>query len=122
AIYACNVEVQAAGYADGVYDNTKIFRLYRWADGNSNTVPIQVFTNDPAVVAGISGPSSTSRWGDSLAVRGSGTNTVLILDNNNSNVRYVTMLTPTDATMTHWAVPGLHQLSTGANSVRSLER
>ena len=35
AIYACNIAPASGGYINGVYDATRIFRLYRWADGNS---------------------------------------------------------------------------------------
>jgi hypothetical protein len=121
AIYACNIAPAAGGYINSVYDDTRIFRLYRWADGNSNTVPVQIYTGDPAVNAFISGPTSTNRWGDSLAIRGTGANTEIILDNNNSNVRYVAILTPTDNTMTNWTTSGLHQLVTGTSIGRSLE-
>lgn len=121
AIYACNVAVAAGGYINSVYDDTRIFRIYRWADGNSNTVPVQIYSGDPAINAGISGPTSTNRWGDSLAIRGTGVNTELILDNNNANVRYVVILTPTDSTMTNWTQNGLHQTITGTSIGRSLE-
>jgi hypothetical protein len=121
AIYACNIAVASGGYINSVYDDTRIFRIYRWADGNSNTVPVQIYSGDPAINAGISGPTSTNRWGDSLAIRGTGMNTQLILDNNNANVRYVAILTPTDSTMTNWTQSGLHQTSTGTSIGRSLE-
>jgi hypothetical protein len=121
AIYACNVAPAAGGNFNSTFDGTRIFRLYRWADGNSNTVPVQIYTGDPAINAGISGPTSTNRWGDSLAIRGTGVNTELILDNNNANVRYVVILTPTDSTMTNWTQSGLHQTITGTSIGRSLE-
>jgi hypothetical protein len=121
AIYACNIAVAAGGYINSIYDDTRIFRLYRWADGNSNTVPVQIYSGDPAINAGISGLTSTNRWGDSLAIRGSGLNTQIILDNNNANVRYVAILTPTDSTMTNWTTSGLHQTVTGTSIGRSLE-
>jgi hypothetical protein len=121
AIYACNTATAAGGYINSIYDDTRIFRLYRWADGNSNTVPVQIYSGDPAVNAVISGPTSTNRWGDSLAIRGTGMNTQLILDNNNANVRYVVILTPTDNTMTNWTQSGLHQTITGTSIGRSLE-
>jgi hypothetical protein len=119
AIYACNVAPVAGGGADG--DQTKIFRLYRWADGNSNTSPVQIYTGDPAINSGIAGATSTNRWGDTLAVRGTGTNTLLLLDNNNANVRYVAILRPTDSTMTTWTTTGLHETITGTTIGRSLE-
>ena len=72
AIYACNEAPDAAGSAGG--DPTSLFRVYRWANANSNTTPTQIFSGDPT------GSSSATRWGDNLTARGSGTNTQLLLD------------------------------------------
>jgi hypothetical protein len=119
AIYACNVAPQSGGGA--TYDATRIFRLYRWADGNSNTVPVQIYTGDPAINAVRAGSSAINRWGDSLSVRGSGLNTQIILDNNNADARYVAILTPTDSSMTVWNTSCVVQGSTGTTIGRSLE-
>jgi hypothetical protein len=119
AIYACNIAPVAGG--GNPFDASRLFRIYRWADANPATPPVLIYTGDPAIAAGISGPTSTNRWGDTLAVRGSGTNTLLILDNNNSPARFVALLYPTDASMTTWSQSGLHQVATGTSIGRSLE-
>lgn len=72
AIYACNEAPDAAGSAGA--DPTSLFRIYRWANANSNTTPALIFSGDPT------GGNSPMRWGDNLTARGSGTNTQLLLD------------------------------------------
>lgn len=72
AIYACNEAPDAAGSAGA--DPTSLFRVYRWANGDSSTAPTQVFSGDPT------GGTAAMRWGDNLFVRGGGTNTQLLLD------------------------------------------
>jgi len=52
--------------------NTTAFKLYRWANDSSSTVPTVAYAGDPG--AGIN-----LRWGDTLDVRGSGTNTQVII-------------------------------------------
>lgn len=93
------------------------FRLYRWENSHSNTAPVQIFMGDPA------SQSSAFRWGDIMHVRGSGTNTQIILDNQNSTARYISIITPTDDTMTNW-VNKYHFLANNAGGTiigRSLE-
>ena len=50
------------------------FYLYRWSDDSSNNIPVMVFVGDPAtwLTPGL-------RWGDTLAVRGSGPNTQILV-------------------------------------------
>ena len=62
AIYACNLKASATP-----------FKIYRWANDDSNTIPTVAFSGDP------SPNTPTYRWGDSFDVRGSGTNTQIIL-------------------------------------------
>ncbi len=83
-IYAANMTGTA---------NSPPLNVYRWADDNPATAPVLVFSGDPgaSVTAG-------RRWGDTLAVRGSGVSTELILDSNNSSISAV--LTPTDISRT----------------------
>jgi hypothetical protein len=121
AIYACNIAPAAGAHAGA--NPLEYFRIYRWANGNSNTAPVEIYTGDPAIKAGMAGAGATNRWGDTLAVRGSGINTMLILDNNNNPpaARYVVILQPLDNTMTNWVENGLHQLSTGTTIGRALE-
>ena len=52
-----------------------------WADGSSNTVPVQIFVGEP------SGTNTALRWGDTLAVRGGGTNTQIALDSNSREAK-----------------------------------
>lgn len=98
AIYACNESPNSAGNAGA--DPTGFFRIYRWADGNSNTLPTLVFAGDPA------SQSSALRWGDTLRVRGSGSSTRIIVDCNSreaSNTKKkVAILTPTDEYCTNF--------------------
>jgi hypothetical protein len=86
AIYAGNAAVIASS---GFIAE---FHLYRWADANPNTVPVLVFSGEP------SSSSSQFRWGDDLAVRGSGPSTEVILCEG-SGARCA-LLAPTDATLT----------------------
>ncbi len=66
AVYACNVG-QAAGLPNG-------FQLYYWPSSDPSIAPVPVFQNDP------SGQSTPPRFGDSMAVRGSGASTQVLLD------------------------------------------
>lgn len=86
AIYAGNM-----AYSGG--STPAVFRLYRWANADSNTVPVLVFSGEPA------GVTNVLRWGDTLAVRGAGTNTQILIDNQNSVAPYIVVFRPTDATM-----------------------
>ncbi len=85
AIYACNVSDTGGGSAAQ-------WRLYRWANDNSNTSPVQVFGPSAPALQTIS-----LRWGDVLAVRGSGTNTQVLIDDDEG--LFGVVLTPTDATL-----------------------
>jgi hypothetical protein len=90
SIYAANLDVSAAGATPAVW------RVYRWADGNSNTVPTMVFAGDPL------NSGASFRWGDAMYVRGSGVNTEILVDNregNDPNTSFVAILKPTDATL-----------------------
>jgi hypothetical protein len=93
AIYACNMSVDACSCGPNNAGNTSdsLFRIYRWADGNSDTAPVQIFSGDPA------GQAMALRWGDTLAVRGSGTNTQILLDSGDG--KYVALLAPTDSSL-----------------------
>ncbi|MEW6156518.1 MAG: immunoglobulin domain-containing protein, partial [Verrucomicrobiota bacterium] len=91
AIYACNASPNAAGGSS--FSENKLFRVYRWANSSPETLPVQVFSGDPAQQTG------NFRWGDVLEVRGGGLNTQIVLDNQNAAARFLAILTPTDATM-----------------------
>ncbi|MDB6026094.1 MAG: Immunoglobulin I-set domain protein [Verrucomicrobiales bacterium] len=88
SIYACSME-----------NVTAVWKLYRWADSGSNTLPSLVFSGDPT------GLSAVSRWGDVLTARGSGTNTQLLIDNNKQGTAvtpYMALLTPGNAALTNF--------------------
>lgn len=68
AVYACNMTFNAGASGRG-------FKLYRWANSASNTVPELLY--GPAEPA--SSPTQ-HRWGDTLAVRGVGNSTEILID------------------------------------------
>ena len=82
-IYSLNMAEVAddgAVYAGNLVDDPATpYRLYRWADDSSNSVPVLVWEGDP-----LSGIRAT-RWGDTIAVRGSGSQTEILLAENNVN-------------------------------------
>lgn len=98
AIYACNESPNASGTAGA--DPTAFFRIYRWADGSSNTLPTLIFSGDPAA------QPAALRWGDTLRVRGSGINTRIIVDCNSREAantkKKVAILAPTDQYCTNF--------------------
>jgi hypothetical protein len=58
---------------------TTAFKLYRWANDNSSTVPTTAYSGDP-------GAGNAQRWGDTMDVRGSGTGTQIIIASRSGNV------------------------------------
>src|SRR5205814_224229 len=68
AIYAAN-EVNA--------NTAPLFTVYRWPHADATTAPTVIYSNNFA---------ATYRWGDTLAVRGSGTGTQLLTDGQNGTV------------------------------------
>jgi len=78
AVYACNVGNVAA--------SPDWFQLYYWPDSDPNTAPVAVFQGDPG------GQSQPLRFGDSMAVRGSGAGTQVLLINSTGVAG--TILTP----------------------------
>jgi hypothetical protein len=90
------------------------FKVYRWADTGSNTVPITIFGTNSATtnytgvpynpISDLTG-GTTFRFGDALAVRGSGINTEILLDGGN-NTTYASIITPKDTGMTNWGQSG----------------
>ena len=65
AVYAANLTTAA---------NTTAYRVYRWSDDNSATVPTLSFAGDPGF-----GVAPGLRWGDNLALRGAGNDTQILL-------------------------------------------
>ena len=117
AIYACNMAPNASG-SNGL-DATSLFRVYRWANGNSNTTPVTVFTGDP------SGTNGVLRWGDNLTVRGSGTNTQILVDSNtrlaSNTVRYAAVLSPVNQGLTNFTAKWFITTNSGTAIGKSLE-
>ncbi len=71
AIYAGNMTVNAAN----PNNNNLQYRLYRWANTDSNTLATLLWSaGDPA------GQTAAFRWGDTLAVRGTGADTQVAVD------------------------------------------
>jgi hypothetical protein len=68
AIYLGNLVTSATNTANGPY------RLYRYANDNSSTLPTLAFSGDPGAPA-----YPGLRWGDSMAVRGTGTQTEILI-------------------------------------------
>lgn len=90
SIYAANLDVSSAGSTPAVW------RVYRWADDSSNTVPTMVFAGDPL------NSGASFRWGDAMDVRGAGINTQILVDNREANdpsSSFVAILKPTDDTL-----------------------
>jgi hypothetical protein len=111
AIYICNETPNASG--GQTFDDTRQFRVYRWADSGPNTAPTNVFTGDPA------GQSANFRWGDAMTARGSGTSTELLLDSNDGTLAAV--LTPTDSTMSSFSNHPLTSTTGGGSIGRSIQ-
>jgi hypothetical protein len=104
-----------AVYAATVSTSDSSFKIYRWANTDPTTVPITIWgTNSTATniypsypynpIADLTG-SQIFRFGDTLAARGSGINTELILDSGNS-AKFVSILAPLDPGMTNWNEAG----------------
>src|SRR5688572_11427179 len=95
AIYACNASPNAGGGVNPFATN-KLLRVYRWENSDSNTLPVQIFSGDPAA------QTSNFRCGDALVARGSGLDTQVMMDNQNTSSRYLAILRPVDGTMTEF--------------------
>ncbi|HVV01241.1 MAG TPA: immunoglobulin domain-containing protein, partial [Verrucomicrobiae bacterium] len=85
AIYACNNDTAGGGVPN--------FKVYRWANSDPTTTPQLIYSGDP--LGGVN-----ARWGDALAARGAGLNTVLLTDNHQPNTQnpdlspYICILRP----------------------------
>ncbi len=91
AVYVGNLTTDAS---------TSAFKVYRWANDNSNTIPTVAYSGNPAA-------SVAERWGDTLDVRGSGTNTqILIGTRSGTNACILTTTNGTTFTANPVAVSG----------------
>ena len=80
--------------------STTAFRLYRWANDNPTTVPTVAFSGNPYA-------GSAERWGDTLDVRGAGTNTQILLGTRSgTNASILTTANGTSYTANSVAVSG----------------
>ena len=91
AIYACNETATSASIN---------WNLSRWANSHSNTVPLLVYSGNPP-------PGANLRWGDVMAVRGTGTNTQVLLDSYSTTPSpNLAVFTPTDEYCTNFTGKG----------------
>ncbi len=88
-----DVADDGAVYAANISDATTAvgFKLYRWANTDASTAPVTLYDGDPFGLG-------FTRYGDSLAVRGSGVDTDVLLDD--SRGLYGAIMQPTDSSMT----------------------
>jgi gamma-glutamyltranspeptidase len=118
AIYACNMAPDASGVAGT--DPTSLFRMYRWANGGGNTIPTLIFSGDPT------GTTSPLRWGDNLTVRGTGTNTQILVDMTYFGATagtngFAAVLSPSNAFMTNFVARWFTTTNFATTVGRSLE-
>lgn len=78
AIYAGNLTTAGS---------TTDFKIYRWSNDSSSTLPTLAYSGDP-------GAGNSQRWGDTMDVRGAGTNTQIIIASRSGNL--VALFTTTD--------------------------
>ena len=102
AVYAASVN------STGASDQS--FKVYRWSNTDSNTVPQLIFGTNASVASGNPIGDLVGgifyRFGDNLAVRGSGNDTEIVLDSQNSS-KFATILRPIpDGTFTNWTETG----------------
>ena len=83
-VYASNL----VGTPIGAADTT--FKIYRWANDNSATVPTVAFSGRPL--------DKNGRFGDAFDVAGTGTGTVIYVGGNNTGTDSVLVFTTTDGT------------------------
>ena len=101
AVYVCNLIV-SAGQAPN-------FRIYRWQSDAVDTVetpnrPYAAFSGNP------DSSGTVVRWGDIMAVRGSGANTRILMGTNTGGVTSVALLTTTNGLdFTSTIIPGALQ-------------
>jgi hypothetical protein len=96
AIYGANLVTSGNG-----------FKVYRWSD--EAALPIAVFNGSPS-------GTFTGRWGDNLDLRGSGTNTEILVAS--GDLTLAAILKPTDDTMTQFAGVGINVSSIAAGDMQ----
>ncbi|WP_150107544.1 immunoglobulin domain-containing protein [Pedosphaera parvula] len=112
ALYAANLDVSG-----GTTPST--FRLYRWTNSSPTTKPIQVFQGEPA------GQATAFRWGDAMDLRGTGTNTQLIIDSQllagSVGGPFAAILTPSSGAMNQFVTTALTEPNGSGSLGRSLQ-
>ena len=91
-IYACNLAVDSAVTVPA--GNNGPFRIYQWAD--ESAAPTVAYAGDPSNNDTNQPSAANRRFGDSLAVRGSGTNTQILAATRAGKI--VALFTTTDGT------------------------
>ncbi len=104
-LYAGNMSSSGTGVAT--------FKLYRWANSGSGTAPVLVYSGEPAA------RTDAVRWGDSMHIRGTGTNTQILIDAHGTNL--CALLSPTNGNVNTWASAGATQEYYGISIGRSLQ-
>ncbi|CAN5362060.1 hypothetical protein BH23VER1_BH23VER1_07130 [soil metagenome] len=89
-VYACSLALNSTSSTSGA----KAFRIYRWADDGPFTVPSIAWEGDPAGEDEFGDSLNLQRWGDSIAVRGSGADTQIVVPTRGSTA--VAVFTTTD--------------------------
>ena len=113
ALYICSESPNSSGGSAGV--SSKMFHLFRWADTGPTTTNAMVYEGDPGgAPAGIN-----YRWGDVLAVRGSGTNTQVIV--NSQDGSFGAVLKPIDATLASFTNYAFLDSAGGGSIGRSIQ-
>ncbi len=112
-IYACNEVPNGGGGL--IHSDSKLFRVYRWTNSAPTTPAVQIFVGDPAGQTNIN-----LRWGDVMTVRGSGTNTEILFDDQAVG-SFAGMLKPADDTLNSFTNYPLN-ITTGGGSIgRSIQ-
>ncbi|MDQ6630134.1 MAG: hypothetical protein M3Y82_00040, partial [Verrucomicrobiota bacterium] len=111
SVYAGNMQADAR-------TGTVQWRLYRWATTDTNLNPVLIFQGEPADLFAPDFPAT--RWGDTMDIRGSGTNSQIILDGWDQG--YGSVLSPSDVNLdTTWNHKGFLQSYFGGSIGRSLQ-
>jgi hypothetical protein len=114
-ILSIDVGADGAVFAGNLTDNgnARGFQLYRWADSGPATTPVRILgPQEPA-----SSPTQ-HRWGDTLAVRGSGTGAEVVLDDDTGMYGAVINY---DSGFASWISTGFFQTKPRPSLARSLQ-
>jgi len=112
-IYICSESPNASGGQFG--DTTKMFHVFRWTNSAATTPPVLVYEGDPSGQA----PGLSRRWGDVMTVRGSGTNTEILLNSYEGD--YGAILKPVDASLNAFTNYFFFDSSGGGSIGRSIQ-